>query len=427
MNSAGDALPSEKFTTVCAPRRGGMAIGVTYAITMAAYGSILPFIPIILHANGLSDSNVSIALTAMGAAALVAPLCFGHLADRVLPFRTLHPILLTLTALAFPLLHLCSNTITAFAVVFALNVSLIPAIALLDSFTMEFIIQAGATEKPRKFEHYRVWGSIGFTIPSLLLFFCFRSHPASTDDLLLMGLIVSLGAAIAGRALPHNTPHGHTEDPPRREAIAAASKPPLRGVFIANFLAGLGVSIFYIVYPRLLQALGCPIAEIGLIINLGVLFEILMMPYTSKLIRGMGIEWVILLGFGAVATRFLAVALFPTKAVVIASQLLHAPLVIGCFVAIPIFLQMHARPSFRHSISGLNVSLILGVSRIVGPAIGALALMTATGDEIVALSRALLSAGLLGVVAVALFSYSLLKRTHENPSESSDAIHTHNS
>jgi PPP family 3-phenylpropionic acid transporter len=422
MNSAADTPTFQESSTVYSPGRGGAAIGITYAITLGAYGSMLPFIPIILHANGLSDSQVSIALTAMGAAALVAPVCFGHLADRVLAFRTLHPILLTLTALAFPLLHLCSDTISAFAVVFALNVFLIPAIALLDSFTMEFIIRSGTTQKPRTFEYYRVWGSIGFMIPALLLFFCFRDHAASTNDLLLMGLIVSLGAAIAGRALPHNTPHGQTEDPPRRQAIVAASKPPLRGVFISNFLAGLGVSIFYIAYPRLLQELGFQLAEIGLVINLGVLFEVLLMPYTSRIIRIMGIERLILLGFGAIAIRFLAVALFPTTAVVIATQLLHAPLVIGCFVAIPIFLQMHARPSFRHSINGLNITLILGVTRIIGPAIGALALSSSTGDEILSLSRALLSAGLLGVVAVVLFSYSLWKRKQETPSESTDAI-----
>ena len=422
MNSSSDTPTSQESSAVCSPGRGGAAIGITYAITLGAYGSMLPFIPVILHANGLSDSQVSIALTAMGAAALVAPVCFGHLADRVLAFRTLHPILLTLTALAFPLLHLCSDTISAFAVVFTLNVFLIPAIALLDSFTMEFIIRSGATRKPRTFEHYRVWGSIGFMVPSLLLFFCFRDQPASTDDLLLMGLIVSFGAAIAGRTLPHNTPHGHTEEPPRREAIAAASKPPLRGVFIANFLAGLGISIFYIAYPRLLQELGCSVAEIGLIFNLGVLFEVLLMPYTSKLIRIMGIERVILLGFSATALRFLAIALFPSKAVVIGSQLLHAPLVIGCFVAIPIFLQMHARPSFRHSINGLNVALILGVTRIIGPGIGALALSSASEHEVLSLSRALLSAGLLGVVAVILFSYSLLTRTHENLPESTGEI-----
>jgi len=322
----------------------------------------------------------------------------------------MHPILLILAALALPLFQLCTTTITAFAVVFILNLFLLPSIALLDSFTIEFILKSGAAQKPRTFEHYRVWGSIGFTLPSLLLFFCFRGQPASTNDLVVMGVCISILAALAGRALPHNTPHPHTESPPRREAIAAASKPPLRGVFIANFLAGLGIAIFYIAYPRLLQELGCSVTEIGLIFNLGVLCEILLMPYTSKLIRAFGIERVILLGFCAVAVRFLAVALFPSKAAVIATQLLHAPLVIGIFVAIPIFLQMHARPSFRHSINGLNVALILGVTRIIGPMIGALALSSASEDHVMGLSRALLSAGVLGCLATALFTASLLRR-----------------
>ena len=119
----------------------GLSIGITYAGAFAIYGIFFPFIPLIVRAKGLSDAEAGLALSAAGLAAMVGPVFFAHIADRKLQFRYLMPILLMLGALVVGLLDMSHTVVSAFFVIFLLYLFLIPAVSLLDSFTMDFVIR----------------------------------------------------------------------------------------------------------------------------------------------------------------------------------------------------------------------------------------------------------------------------------------------
>jgi hypothetical protein len=146
--------------------------------------------------------------------------------------------------------------------------------------------------------------------------------------------------------------------------------------------------------------------ELGLIINLGVLYEILVMPFAERLIRFVGIRWIILIGFATIPVRMALSAWWPTIPMAIGVQLLHAPLVLGLFVAVPIFLQEQALPSFRHSLQSLNATMIFGLTRFIGPAVGSLVVVSAPGGGLDGLIRGLVLAGLCGAVATAIFYFA---------------------
>jgi MFS family permease len=167
-------------------------------------------------------------------------------------------------------------------------------------------------------------------------------------------------------------------------------------------------------YPRFLQEIGCSTATIGLIINLGVLYEILLMPFSGRIIAALGIRNVILLGFLSLPIRLFITVLWPTVPVAIATQIFHGPLVIGLLIGVPVFLQENADNSFRHSLQSINTTINQGLTRIIGPAIGAI-LMTMGGNDNALRGQllAIFAAGTLGLVATASFGLSTMRTSQK--------------
>lgn len=381
-------------------------IGLTYAISFGIYGVFFPFIPLILRAKGFSDAEVGLALSAAGLSSMIGPPLFAHIADRSVQFRRLMPVLLLISTLFVCLLDKSISVFSAFAALFLLYLFLIPALSLLDSFTMDFILRHRAAEsgRPRMFQDFRVWGSIGFMVPTLCLALIFRGAPLDPHLLVSITTGITLAAVLCSIFLPPNTPTKHATELPSKQALLAATRRPLRDFFIASFMVGVALGIYFTYFPRFLQELGCSMAQIGLIINLGVLFEVLLMPFGRKLIERYGLERIMLVGFLALPLRMFLMVLYPTLPMVIAVQLLHAPLALGLFVSTPIYLQRHAQPSYRHSLQSLNASLVTGLTRFIGPMLGAAVVGLMVGssalEEIV---WVIATAGVLAVGATVIF------------------------
>ena len=389
------------------PHLSGTSIGVTYAASFMIYGILIPFLPLILNAQGLSDKETSIAMGGTGLAALIAPVFFAHLADRKFPFRALMPILLLATAASLALLGLSTTAASTFVIIFATYFALIPALTLLDSFTMDFVIRNSRAARKRTFESYRIWGSLGFMVPTIGLTWWFSDKHIPATTLVALCVLSCLVAALCARKLPGNSPSASKAELPSRQALSAAVAPPLRGLFVANCFASSALAIFYITYPRFLQEIGCSTATTGLIINLGVLYEIILMPFSGRIIAALGLRNVILLGLLSLPIRLFISAAWPTIPVAIATQIFHGPLVIGLLIGVPIFLQQNADNSFRHSLQSINTTINHGLTRIIGPAIAAT--LIGLGGNIGALTgltRAIFAAGFLGLIGTACFAFS---------------------
>jgi MFS family permease len=249
-------------------------------------------------------------------------------------------------------------------------------------------------------------------VPTLGLTWWFGHDLIPATTLLMLSVTACLAAALCAIKLPNNSPSSSKAKLPSREAISAAIAHPLRGLFIANCFAGSALAIFYIMYPRFLQEIGCSTATVGLIINLGVLYEVILMPFSGRIIAALGIKKVILLGFLSLPIRLFITVIWPTVPVAIATQLLHGPLVIGLLIGVPVFLQENAENSFRHSLQSLNTTINHGLTRIIGPTIGAtLVGMGGQGTVLEGLLRAIFAAGALGALATACFAVSSKRPT----------------
>jgi MFS family permease len=144
--------------------------------------------------------------------------------------------------------------------------------------------------------------------------------------------------------------------------------------------------------------------EIGLVINLGVLYEILIMPFASRLIRVLGLRWIIFLAFVSIPIRMAITVAFPSFPVIVAVQVLHAPLVLGLFVAAPIFIREQAGSSYRFSLQSLYATLSLGITRFVGPILGAgIVGMSSGAPPLQGLLRLQMLTGIFGALAAFVF------------------------
>jgi PPP family 3-phenylpropionic acid transporter len=386
------------------PSRIGLcALASTYFVFYAALGLLFPFLPLVLHSKGLADAQIALAMAMSGVSSLIAPNFFAHIADRFLSCRRLLPLLLTSNALALLLLTRTTTLLDSSTVIFLLFASLVPSLSMLDSFTLDIVKnQPPSATPPITFQRYRIWGSLGFIAPACLMIFLPDWRALTATDLLIIGASASIVAACIGLALPSNIPHRHNPIRPLYAAIQAAWKPPLRGVFLANAIAGMGLATFFIVFPRFLHELDFSAVEIGLITNVGVASEILMMPFIGSLISFIGLKAVIMLGFASIPLRLFSLAMYPSQTMVLLTQILHGPLVIGVFIALPMYLQEHADNSFRHSLQNLNITVSHGIARCLGPAIAALYFSSSIETEVNQLSLSFVAIGLSGILAVAL-------------------------
>lgn len=374
-------------------------ISLLYAAIFGVYGVTTPFTPLILKELGLIDQEINLALSMFGLAALSSPLLISHFADRSFSVRRIMTALLVVNLFTIPLWLSATKVLVAAVITFIFYATILPALTLLDAYTVGFTLaDREDNQKAAHYQSYRIWGSIGFIIPTLLFAFISRRVPIDSLIMIVVATLLSLISVMLAWKLPENIPARGAPGAPSGEALRAALRPPLRGIFISTAITGIALSMFYIAFPRFLQELGNSPENVGLISSLGVVAEIALMPFTARLIRLMTARTLILLAIATVPVRFLLITLWPTNEMVIMTQWLHAPLVIGLFISIPIFLGEVAHHSFRFSLQSLNSTLTLGVSRMIGPWLGALVIQQHGGTALDGLRMVLMVAALLSTI-----------------------------
>jgi PPP family 3-phenylpropionic acid transporter len=378
-------------------------MSLVYGTSLGAYGILMPFLPIVLHEQGFSDAQVNIILAMQGIAVLMSPLLMGYLADRHMSVRVLLSVTFLLCALLIPLWYVTDTVVSASAVAFIYFSLSVPAISMLDA----LIVSVGGTssdsaagKKGFSFQSVRIWGSIGFIVPGLLLLPLSRIVTISSFLILALGAFCMVLAGLCALLLPPNSPMRMGSGSPSQDALRAAIRPPLRELFQASAIVGIALAMFYPAFPRLLQELGYSHTAVSLIINVGVFWEILLMPFTSALIARLGTKNLVMLGIVSLPLRLICICLFPITWVLVVLQVLHAPLIIGLVVCMPIILGQLAAPQYRFSLQSVHTSLMYGFSRAIGPLLAAaIASLWGASGDLAALRAILLVASALAVIA----------------------------
>jgi len=405
------------------------SIKTQFFLTFAVMGSVLPYLPVYLADQGLSDAQVGMVLSLGGLAILLTPVLTSLLADLRVENRTLLAWVFVLTSGALGWL-LYSRGFWMLLIVHGLfSLAFVPALSLQDglAFTQRSRrLDAGLSASP--YHRVRVYGTVGYIAPSLVLY-VLMAMGAPIGASLVCGAAAGvlsllnttrlprtrgvLGAVSPGAEVPDPHPAGF---PPGRDGKGAPPVQALRRMLqpdialfcVALWLVQLSAGSFYSFYPIYLnREIGVGNQWLGPISAVGVLLEVLHMLAFGWLIKRFGLKWLMTIGVTAVAVRMALLAFVPTLAVAVGTQGFHGLMVLVVHVAPPVYLNHRAEPAYRNSIQGLYAMMVFGTGRIAGSLLaGQIAEGSASGTRAV-FSSAAAAAGVLAL----LFAFAFKDRS----------------
>jgi PPP family 3-phenylpropionic acid transporter len=217
----------------------------------------------------------------------------------------------------------------------------------------------------------RVWGTVGYIVPSVLLF-GFLATGMNIRGAVMSGALFAAAAAFQASLLADPRPRhaaGHGDDEEGRDADAGAGRqlPTLaaaRALLRPNLLvftaalvlmqmAGVAHSSFFPIY--LTERVGLDEKWLGQVSNLAVVIEVFFVAGCGTLVGRFGVRALLLAAMALTAVRLGLIASTTNAWVVVGTQVFHGIFLIAGGVLPQTVLDEAAEDRFRHSMQGVFV------------------------------------------------------------------------
>ncbi len=378
-----------------------VAIRLQYLFTFSVMGSLLPILSAYLeNERGMTLQQVGWVFAIQGAAFVFSPILATYLADTRLDARR---ILATLYLVA-GLMLLATLYVVDYRWIYLTfgiyAIAWVPIMSLQDSvlFGLSKVAERQGGQAP-SYHTVRIFGTIGFLIPSLVLYLAMADQPLAGFHLgwnlpmsscLVVGSIFAFGAFLNTWFLtdpqlrtrqtigkdapgkeatsPTKAAHGRRRlvAPPTLEALRVVLKREVLVFLAAMFLLHMSAAAYYNFYPNYLKQLGIDPAYFAIISAAGVAIELAYMASFGWMKKRFGWKWLVIIGACFIALRGGLLAAFPLPGVAIGIQILHGMTVLTLHVMAPVFLESLAAHGYRSSIQGLYQTFIIGGGRMIG-------------------------------------------------------------
>lgn len=346
-----------------------------FFFSFGVIGSVMPLMTVFLRQEGgFNFLQIGLAISLMNIPMLCSPALITLLADRSIDPRRILAAAYTCSASVLTLLFF-SPSITFTLILFVFHgLAFVAMLPLQDGFYFSLAQQTtrhGGT--PPSYPHVRVWGTVGFILPSAILYIPL-SQEADTSSILPCAVAFCLLSLANSFTLPKITRLATSGGLPTKAALETILGPNVRWLTLGLFFAFVGSACYYAFIGNYFdEVIGIPQRHIGLIINLGVLLEIgftMLMPRLQNLIHLKGI---LVLGLGYMVVRMVLLAITPSLFVALATQILHGLEVLALFIGPVMFINRLAKDEFRNSIQGVFTMIVGGCGRVIGGVAGGLA------------------------------------------------------
>ncbi|MAB77290.1 MAG: hypothetical protein CMO47_12635 [Verrucomicrobiales bacterium] len=340
-----------------------------FFLSYAVIGSVMPLMTVFLREQGgFNFLQIGLAMSLMNIPMLCSPALITLLADRDIDSRRILAVAYTCSAMVLSAMYF-SHDITLTLTLFVFHgLSFVAMLPLQDGYYFSLAEQKRrGGESVIKYPLIRVWGTLGFILPSLILYFPL-SKGATANAILPCAVCFCLLSLLNSFTLPAVEKLKRSSNRlPTKEALQAIFAPNARWLSIGLFFGFMAVSAFYAFIGNFFdESVGIPKKYIGLVINIGVVIEVgftLIMPWMQ---RKIDLKGIMVLGLFCMALRMILLAFFPTPAMAVVVQLCHGLEVLALFVGPVMFLDRLATDEFRNSIHGVFTMVIGGVARVVG-------------------------------------------------------------
>jgi len=347
-------------------------------------GAVLPFIALLFRDRGLDFTQISHIFATLSAGLLVFPFLWGMIADRLLPLNRLFVLLNALIAAALVIFNRQTSFPGLLSGFVAFAVCFNPSLILLNPLCFHHL------ENPRvQFGRLRAWGSLGWIVPSLAIYGWLAVHPGAE-----LGFTVFLGTALAvimvftSLALPHLAPgaiHIGPAQVPGVTYLASVRRLLDHGGYLTAlavyFLVASSFAIQAIYSAPLLEDAGLARRWIGPSQCIGVLVEIVLFRWQTKLLSRLSISGTIMVGVIAMILRHLVFCFSNSLTLLVASHALTGVVIVYHHIGISVLINAIAPREVRSTAQTLMILFGSGV----GPMLANLTIggiTTATGQNL---------------------------------------------
>ncbi|GGF59608.1 MFS transporter [Azorhizobium oxalatiphilum] len=338
-----------------------IALGSAYAALFFAQGINMPFFSLWLAARGLTPTEIGTALAIPLVTRLLATPLLGVLSDWLGKPKA---VLATLAAVAVVLMSVMAFMRSTLAIFILLGIIALfwnPTFQLLDAYATRQA-RAGRVDYGRS----RLWGSVAFIIANLAGGVVIaQAGQNATMALLLLGLAALLITCLLLPELPRALPvaSAHLALPRARAALIAG--------IVAAALAQASHAPLYAFGSLNWQAQGYSLGVIGCLWATGVVSEVVLFHFGTRVLRRLPPALLLAAGGGAALVRFSLLSLDPPLVLLVPLQLLHG-LTFGATYLGLVELVARAVPEHRaatmQSLAGWAVSLAMAAASVVaGP------------------------------------------------------------
>jgi MFS transporter, PPP family, 3-phenylpropionic acid transporter len=409
------------------------SIKAQYFISYAVLGSLLPFLAVYLQqTRGLSLAQVGYVLAAANLAPFLGPVVMTFLADTRVASRWLIGMSYLVAAVMLGVVigvEAFWLTLIAYGL---FQIAFEPILPLQDG--LNFTVQAQRrrdNEPVVPFHRVRVWGTLGYILPSLVIWLLLR-HSGNDHWIVLTAVGFALVGLLNSFILPApkrppapgpplkcrpRTPNGNGPGTrptvPTLDALRACLRPPMAVFCLGMLLLITATAAYYGFFPVYLQStIGMDRQWLGLVAAVGVVVEIPFMLGFGRLLRWLGPRRLMLWSVAAMVLRMGVLAVWIHPVVAIASQGFHGLQVLAIHVLPAVYLNDHAEDHYRSSMQGLFRMGVLGVGRVAGSLLGG---WIAAVD----VRWVFAAAGVMCLAAGGLFAFAFergrLRKPHEAP------------
>jgi PPP family 3-phenylpropionic acid transporter len=300
----------------------GLRIAAFFAALFLAYGVVVPYFPVWLHARGLDPLEISTVTAAPLFIRLLVTPGIGLLADRVGDYR------LVITGLAWGALAMVIGLgfASGYGPILVLGVAF-----LLANGTMVPLIETLAARAVRSdgldYGRMRLWGSVTFIIANFLGGMAIEALGGGSA-IWMIGAAAMLTIA-AAHALPGPAVSTLALARPRIDWRSSSPARLLGSRLFVLFLIAIGCThgahaTFYTFGALYWQSQGLPAAWVGALWAIGVSAEVVLFAFSAPVAGRLGPAQLIAVGAGASVLRWTGTAFDPPLYVLVPLQALHA-------------------------------------------------------------------------------------------------------
>jgi MFS transporter, PPP family, 3-phenylpropionic acid transporter len=336
----------------------GIRFSTCYALMMAGSGVQLPFLPLWLHAKGLSVSQIASVVAAMMAVRVVGAPLFAYMADRSGDRVRVIRLCAVAALIAYATLPFMDSFAQIMLIAVLAGFLFAPVFPLTEGFSVDASAHHGLD-----YGRIRLWASLSFLAGSLISGALLTQISALDTAWLIAG---AQGLSVVSAFLL-------PPDPVRREAKHNTTTLQLREaikfLFLSRFtifliaasLANASHAMMYSFSTVHWTSLGFNTLTIGALWACAVLTEVGLFAFSNRVIERLGSPLLLCVGLCGGVVRWTGMAFASGVIEMGVLQALHAISFASAHLALMHFIRLNVPSNLRNTAQGLYAALAGGV------------------------------------------------------------------